>query len=115
MSTRLGAYSARWRGGGAASWATRGLTRGSTPELAGSPHHTHGAAERSWRVSHDQRSPKRRRAAARTSRASQGLTATTRAAVPQRRPNHTPDSHRGLRLRPMSVGRTRSHTRSPNS
>eukprot|EP00969_Alexandrium_andersonii_P277721 12276629-Alexandrium_andersonii.AAC.1 len=48
MSTRLGACSALCRGGGGAtSRATRGVTCGSTPALAGSHRHTHGAAERS--------------------------------------------------------------------
>eukprot|EP00969_Alexandrium_andersonii_P311035 13743486-Alexandrium_andersonii.AAC.1 len=76
MFPRLGACSARGRGGGGTSWATRGMTCGATPEDTGSRRHIHGAATSSRRASRDQRSPKGRRATARTSRTSRGPTAT---------------------------------------
>eukprot|EP00969_Alexandrium_andersonii_P059172 2606414-Alexandrium_andersonii.AAC.1 len=70
MFTRLGACSARRRGGGAASWATCRMTCGSAPVDTGSHRHTHGTAESSCRAPHDHRSPKGRRITARTSRTS---------------------------------------------
>eukprot|EP00969_Alexandrium_andersonii_P274729 12142286-Alexandrium_andersonii.AAC.1 len=70
MFTRLGACSARGRGGGATSWATCRMTCGSTPVDTGSRRHIHGAAVGSCRASRDHRSPKGRRATARASRES---------------------------------------------
>eukprot|EP00969_Alexandrium_andersonii_P001522 66986-Alexandrium_andersonii.AAC.1 len=64
LFARLGARAACRRGGGAASWATRGVTCGSAPVDAGSHRRTRGTAESSRGASHDHRSPKGRRAAA---------------------------------------------------
>eukprot|EP00969_Alexandrium_andersonii_P089531 3952624-Alexandrium_andersonii.AAC.1 len=44
MFARLEACSARGRGGGATSWATRGMTCGAAPVDTGSHRHIHGTA-----------------------------------------------------------------------